>query len=122
MSTAVLAGSTGLVVSASWSFTGTIINLMYRSQGSHILSTLLEHPVFTSVYAYPRKPLPTPSSKLHPLEYGDSSSWPSQFPNSPVPSMFLSALGTTQAAAGGLANQRKIDYDLNLSLARAAKD
>ena len=36
--------------------------------------------------------------------------------------MFLSALGTTRAAAGGLANQRKIDYDLNLELARAAKD
>jgi len=36
--------------------------------------------------------------------------------------MFLSALGTTRAAAGGLADQRKIDYDLNLELARAAKD
>ena len=36
--------------------------------------------------------------------------------------MFLSALGTTRAAAGGLANQRKIDLDLNFELARAAKD
>jgi len=36
--------------------------------------------------------------------------------------MFLSALGTTRAAAGGLANQRMIDYELNLQLAKAAKD
>lgn len=30
-------------------------------------------------------------------------------------------MGTTRAAAGGLDNQRKIDYDLNLELAQAAK-
>jgi len=36
--------------------------------------------------------------------------------------MFLSALGTTRAAAGGLENQRNIDYELNLQLAKAAKD
>lgn len=35
--------------------------------------------------------------------------------------MFVSALGTSRAAAGGVANQRKIDYDLNLELAKAAK-
>jgi len=39
-----------------------------------------------------------------------------------VPSIFYSALGTTKAAAGSLENQRKIDYDLNLALAKAAKD
>jgi len=33
----------------------------------------------------------------------------------------LSALGTTRAAAGGLENQRKIDHDLPVSLARVAK-
>jgi uncharacterized protein YbjT (DUF2867 family) len=36
--------------------------------------------------------------------------------------MFLSGIGTTRAAAGGLEKQRKIDYDLNFELARAAKD
>lgn len=41
---------------------------------------------------------------------------------SPPPSVFLSALGTTKAAAGSFEAQRKIDYDLNLSLAKAAKE
>ena len=36
--------------------------------------------------------------------------------------MFISALGTTRAQAGSFEAQRKIDYDLNLSLAKAAKD
>jgi uncharacterized protein YbjT (DUF2867 family) len=31
-------------------------------------------------------------------------------------------LGTTKAKAGGLENQRKIDFDLNLLLAKVAKD
>lgn len=34
---------------------------------------------------------------------------------------YFSALGTTRAKAGGVAEQRKIDYDLNLALAQAAK-
>jgi uncharacterized protein YbjT (DUF2867 family) len=34
----------------------------------------------------------------------------------------FSGLATTRAAAGGLDNQRKIDYDLNLELAQAAKE
>jgi len=40
----------------------------------------------------------------------------------PAPSMFISALGTTKAQAGSLEAQRAVDYDLNLALARAAKD
>lgn len=38
------------------------------------------------------------------------------------PEIFYSGLGTTRAIAGGLENQRKIDHDLNIALARAAKD
>jgi uncharacterized protein YbjT (DUF2867 family) len=34
----------------------------------------------------------------------------------------FSGLATTRAAAGSLEGQRKIDYELNLELARAAKD
>ena len=41
---------------------------------------------------------------------------------SPTPDAFLSALGTTRGQAGSFEAQRKIDYDLNLSLAQAAKD
>ena len=40
----------------------------------------------------------------------------------PAPNVFLSALGTTKAQAGSFEAQRKIDYDLNLSLAKAAKE
>ena len=36
--------------------------------------------------------------------------------------MFYSALGSTRAQAGGFQNQRKIDVDLNLALAKAAKE
>lgn len=35
--------------------------------------------------------------------------------------LFISALGTTRANAGGFENQKKIDYDFNLELAKAAK-
>jgi len=98
---AVVAGSTGLV-------------------GSHILLTLLSLPAFTSVSAYTRRKLPEESSKLSAIEAKDSETWPSLFPKSA--SIFLSALGTTRAQAGGFANQRKIDYDLNLALAKAAKE
>jgi uncharacterized protein YbjT (DUF2867 family) len=36
--------------------------------------------------------------------------------------IFLSALGTTKAAAGSIEKQRAIDLDLNLALAKAAKE
>ncbi|RSL74080.1 hypothetical protein CEP53_000442 [Fusarium sp. AF-6] len=39
----------------------------------------------------------------------------------PPPDIVFSALGTTRAAAGGLANQGKIDRDLNINLVHAAK-
>jgi len=101
MTTAVVAGSTGLV-------------------GSNILAALLSHPAFTSVSAYTRRKLSSESPKLSPLESKDSDSWPSLFPKSA--SVFLSGLGTTRGQAGGVDGQRKIDLDLNLALAKAAKD
>ncbi|KAF3042662.1 Protein fmp52, mitochondrial [Didymella heteroderae] len=105
MTTAVVAGSTGLV-------------------GSNILSQLLAHPSFSSVYAYARRDLPNPTAttKLNPLTSTDTSTWTSMFPRSPAPSIFFSGLGTTKAQAGSIEAQRKIDYDLNLALAKAAKD
>jgi uncharacterized protein YbjT (DUF2867 family) len=36
--------------------------------------------------------------------------------------LLLSALGTTRGAAGSLEAQRAVDYDLNLALAKAAKE
>ncbi|KAK5163873.1 Protein fmp52, mitochondrial [Saxophila tyrrhenica] len=100
MATVCLVGSTGLV-------------------GSNIYTVLSKHPHFNTIYAYSRKDLPI-SEKLKPLVSKDTSSWPSQFPSGAE--LFISALGTTRGAAGGFENQRKIDYDLNLELAKAAKE
>ena len=40
----------------------------------------------------------------------------------PPPNAFISALGTTRGQAGSFEAQYAIDYDLNLALARAAKE
>ncbi|CAI6331640.1 unnamed protein product [Periconia digitata] len=105
MATAAMAGSTGFV-------------------GSHILSQLITHPAFTSVYAFARRnpPNPSESSKLHPITSTDNTTWPASYPRSTAPKIFFSALGTTRANAGGLEEQRKLDVDLNLALAQAAND
>ncbi|RDW85772.1 hypothetical protein BP5796_04097 [Coleophoma crateriformis] len=103
MTSTALVGSTGLV-------------------GSHILSTLLSLPTNSNVYALARREPKVQDNKLHPLISSESSSWSSQLTSiSPPPSIFYSSLGTTRGAAGGVENQRKIDYDLNLELAQAAK-
>ncbi|KAI0765272.1 hypothetical protein C8Q74DRAFT_1041193 [Fomes fomentarius] len=105
---AFLAGSTGLV-------------------GSNILTTLISHPAFEHTYAFTRRTLSASSPKLStfpadPASVKDISTWPSLFPNpAPASSVFISGLGTTRAAAGGLDQQRKIDYELNFELAKAAK-
>lgn len=53
----------------------------------------------------------------------DSTQWPNSLKTlSPTPDVFISALGTTRAQAGSFAAQRAIDYDLNLTLARTAKE
>ncbi|KAJ4342837.1 Protein fmp52, mitochondrial [Ascochyta clinopodiicola] len=105
MATAALAGSTGLV-------------------GSNILSQLLAHSSFSSIYAYARRDLPNPTatSKLNPLTSTDTSTWVNLFPRESKPKIFFSGLGTTKAQAGSFEAQRKIDYDLNLDLAKAAKE
>lgn len=73
------------------------------------------------LHAYSRRELPksSASAKIQALTSSDSSTWPLQYPqNAPL---FISALGTTRGQAGSVENQRKIDYDLNLELAKAAK-
>lgn len=50
----------------------------------------------------------------------DSASWPSQYPRDAE--ILFSGLATTRAQAGGFDNQYKIDHDLNLELAKAAKE
>ncbi|KAK3711490.1 Protein fmp52, mitochondrial [Vermiconidia calcicola] len=71
------------------------------------------------MFAYSRKELPM-SEKLKTLRSEDTASWPKQYPSGAE--LFISALGTTREQAGSFENQRKIDYDLNLELAKAAKE
>lgn len=68
-----------------------------------------------------RQPKST-GDKLQAIIDPDSSQWSSQLSSiQPTPDIFVSGLGTTRAQAGSFENQRKIDYDLNLELAQAAK-
>ena len=73
--------------------------------------------------AVSRKSLSDKSPILKSTVEPDSSKWPEivrSFASSPR--VFLSALGTTRGQAGSFEAQRKVDYDLNLSLAQAAKE
>jgi uncharacterized protein YbjT (DUF2867 family) len=105
--TATVIGSTGLV-------------------GAHILNHLLATPQITHVNTLTRRPHPNlpadPSSKLSATISSDTSTWASTISSLPKATAFFSALGTTRADAGSLAAQRAIDYDLNLALAKAAKE
>ncbi|OAA78931.1 NAD(P)-binding domain protein [Akanthomyces lecanii RCEF 1005] len=106
-SSAAIIGSTGLV-------------------GSHILSTILANdtyrPVSTITRRAPKADAATSASTLNAVVNTDTTQWASLLSSlSPAPVAVFSALGTTRAAAGGLANQWKIDHDLNIELARAAK-
>ena len=51
----------------------------------------------------------------------DTSTWPADV-SATKPDILISALGASRAAAGSLENQRKIDYDLNVAVAKAAKE
>ncbi|KAK6581342.1 hypothetical protein PZA11_006033 [Diplocarpon coronariae] len=103
MATTAVIGSTGLV-------------------GSHILATLLSLPSISSVYAIARRQPTSADPKLHPLVNAETSQWAAALSAvAPTPSILFSALGTTRAAAGSIEAQRKIDYDLNLGVAKAAK-
>ena len=92
------------------------------SQGSNIVSTLLSLPSQIIVQAITRRQIPRDASNLNSMIEQDSSKWPDTLRDlTPTPDAYLSALGTTRGQAGGFEAQRKIDYDLNLALAQAAK-
>lgn len=103
MSTTAVIGSTGLV-------------------GSHILSTLLASDGVASVHTVSRRPPKSTGAKLHADVEPDTAKWAGKLSAiTPPPTTVFSALGTTRQAAGGVANQWKIDHDLNVELAKAAK-
>ncbi|MCJ1430864.1 Protein fmp52, mitochondrial [Xylographa pallens] len=88
-----------------------------------MLSTLLSLPSHPSVHTFSRRSLPTTPPALTPFINSDTSTWPSKLSAlSPTPGIFFSALGTTRRIAGSFEAQRAIDFDLNLSLAKAARE
>ncbi len=91
--------------------------------GSHILSTLLGSNAFTSIKTISRRLPKAQSPKLDASEEADTSKWGGMISNlSPKPSAVFNAVGTSRAAAGGIQNQWKIDHDLCIENAKAAKE
>jgi uncharacterized protein YbjT (DUF2867 family) len=91
--------------------------------GSQILATLLATDSFPSVKTVSRRVPTAQSPKLQAVEEGDTSKWGGLIATlSPKPSVVFNAVGTTRAAVGGIQNQWKIDHDLCIENARAAKE
>lgn len=93
-------------------------------QGSHILQQLISSQTFFRVNALMRRNpngLIDPDSKLRPLISTDISTWPATM-STTASTIFFSALGSTRADSGSFEAQRMIDFDLNLAVARAAKE
>lgn len=90
--------------------------------GSKILDTLLAIDSITSVKTISRRAPKPASPKLEAIVEADSSKWGSMISSlKPLPTVVFNAIGTTKAAAGGVANQWKIDHDLCIDNAKAAK-
>ena len=91
--------------------------------GSQILATLLATDAFSSVKTISRRLPNAQSPKLQALEEGDISKWGGMISSlSPKPSVVFNAVGTTSSEAGGVQNQWKIDHDLCIENAKAAKE
>lgn len=104
MATTVVFGSTGAV-------------------GGKILETLINQDSITSIKTISRRLPKTQSPKLDAIEEADTSKWGPMISSiTPKPAVVYNALGTTRAAAGGIQNQWKIDHDLCIENAKAAKE
>lgn len=90
--------------------------------GSHILSALLGNDAFISVKTISRSVPKAQSPKLEARQEADTSKWGNMISNlNPKPSVVFNAVGTSRTAAGGIQNQWKIDHDLCIENAKAAK-
>ncbi|KAM7216176.1 protein FMP52, mitochondrial [Rhypophila decipiens] len=104
MSTTAIFGCTGLV-------------------GSHVLSTLLS-PTNSAqtIQTISRRTPKSTGVNLQAVVEADTTQWANKLASlAPTPQTVISALGTTRVAAGGIANQWKIDHDLNVEIAEQAK-
>lgn len=89
-----------------------------------MLSTLRASPSIASIDILARRPPPEAASTAKITTYVDKdiATWvPHMTSLSPPPSILFSALATTRAAAGGFDKQYKLEHDLNVELAKAAK-
>lgn len=69
------------------------------------------------------KPKFANDSKIDAIVDPETDKWPSIIGDvEPTPFAYISAFGTTKAAAGSDENFKKIDYGVNLDAAKAAKD
>ncbi|CAK7243554.1 MAG: Protein fmp52, mitochondrial [Sporothrix thermara] len=102
--------------------------------GAHIVTSLLTLDAFGTVHTITRRAPKQASDavlakKLDAVVETDTEQWVPKLNGlfttttaaAAAPSAVFSALGTTRLAAGGIANQWKIDHDLNVEIARAAK-
>lgn len=91
--------------------------------GSQILATLLATDTFPTVKTISRRLPSAQSPKLEAIEEADTTKWGPRISTlTPLPSVVFNAVGTTRAAAGGIQNQWKIDHDLCIENAKAAKE
>lgn len=90
--------------------------------GGHVLSTLLASDAPGVVHTISRRAPKSTGPKLRATVDADTAKWASHLAAiAPAPTTVVSGLGTTRVQAGGIANQWKIDHDLNVELARAAR-
>ncbi|KAK6853487.1 hypothetical protein PG995_010299 [Apiospora arundinis] len=92
--------------------------------GAEILAALLAttSSAFASVKTISRRVPAAQSPKLQAIQEADTSKWGGLIATlAPAPSIVFNAVGTTRATAGGIAEQWKIDHDLCIENAKAAK-
>ncbi|KAF3936685.1 hypothetical protein ABW19_dt0200214 [Dactylella cylindrospora] len=96
--------------------------------GSHILKFLLQSPTPSKIYTLTRRELnETPGEHtINSTVDKDTDKWPALFhegcESSGQPPITYTALATTRGAAGGFEKQYALEHDVNVAIAKAAKD
>lgn len=86
--------------------------------GSQFLKYASKDESIAHITTLTRSKIKDADAKVEQIVEPDSSKWATQLPSTQI---VFSGLGTTKAAAGSFENQYKVDHDLNLELAKAAK-
>ncbi|WVW86609.1 hypothetical protein I302_108662 [Kwoniella bestiolae CBS 10118] len=108
-----LVGATGLTGSAS-------LRSLLLSTHPFNLTVLSRRPLSESITPRPSNPSTTLSTKIHEDLFAIPTD--QSLKVSEKGGIYVSALGTTRAKAGGTANQERVDLGLNRDLAKRAKE